>query len=332
MKRLIVLGLFVSTVCGRLPAHSVTDMAGRTVEVPAVIDKVLPYDLKTALLIFALADDKIMATPGIPGKKEMQYISKDFIGLPVVDVKQVEEVILLSPQVIISGFYGLPGHKQSALALGERLGIPVILVDLSIDRLDRAYVFLGRLFGMEKESVPLVNFLKQIYTVTDSLKKAHGPVRQTAYYALGSKGLLTDPAGSKHTEVLDMLCIPNAAKVGLPTGGHAQAGLEQVLLWNPDFIFTSAFRGESNAYKLITTDSRWSSISAVKNHRVYRVPVQPMGWFDHPPSVNRIPGMIWLGSLFYGLDNRITRKYICRFYQLFYKYNLTETEYQLLFN
>ncbi|MBN2813474.1 MAG: ABC transporter substrate-binding protein, partial [Bacteroidales bacterium] len=216
--------------------------------------------------------------------------------------------------------------------LGERLEIPVILIDLSIDRLDRAYVFLGRLFGMENESVPLVNFLKQIYYLTDSLKNAHGPVRQTAYYALGAKGLLTDPAGSKHTEVLDMLCIPNAAKVGLPAGGHAQAGLEQVLLWNPDFIFTSAFRGESNAYKQITTDSRWSSISAVKNHRVYRVPVHPMGWFDHPPSVNRIPGVIWLGSLFYGLDNRITRKYICHFYQLFYKYDLTETEYQLLFN
>lgn len=332
MKRLIVLGLLVSTVCGCLAARSVTDMAGRTVEVPAVIDKVMPYDLKTAVLIFALAGDKMTATPGLPGKKEMQYISKDFIGLPVVDVKHIEEVILLSPQVIISGFYGAPGNKQSALTLGERLGIPVILVDLSIDRLDRAYEFLGRLFGMERESAPLVSFLKQIYYLTDSLKKAHGPVRQTAYYALGVKGLLTDPAGSKHTEVLDMLCIPNAAKVGLPTGGHAQAGLEQVLLWNPDFIFTSAFRGENSAYKLITTDSKWSSINAVKSHKVYNVPAQPMGWFDHPPSVNRIPGVIWVGSLFYGLDNRIARKYICRFYQLFYKYNLTESEYQLLFN
>lgn len=332
MKRLIVLGLLVSTVCGCLAARSVTDMAGRTVEVPAIIDKVLPYDLKTAVLIFALADNKIMATPGIPGRKEMQYISKEFIGLPVVDVKHAEEVMLLSPQVIISGFYGSPGHKQSSLTLGERLEIPVILVDLSIDRLDRTYLFLGRLFGMEKESIPLVSFLKQIYTLTDSLKKVHGPVRQTAYYALGAEGLLTDPAGSKHTEILDMLCIPNAAKVGLPTGGHAQAGLEQVLLWNPDYIFTSTFRGESSAYKLITTDSKWSSINAVKNHRVYRVPVQPMGWFDHPPSVNRIPGVIWLSSLFYGLDKRIAEKNICRFYQLFYKYNFTETEYQMLFN
>ncbi|MFO7370176.1 MAG: ABC transporter substrate-binding protein [Bacteroidales bacterium] len=332
MKRLIILGLLVSTVCGGLAARSVTDMAGRTVEVPAIIDKILPYDLKTAVLIFALAGDKMTATPGLPGRKEMQYISKDFIGLPVVDVKHIEEVILLSPQVIISGFYGSPVNKHSALTLGDRLGIPVLLIDLSIDRLDRAYEFLGRIFAMEKESVPLVHFLKQLYTLADSLKKVHGPVKQTAYYALGAKGLLTDPAGSKHTEVLDMLCIPNAAKVGLPTGGHAQAGLEQVLLWNPDFIFASDFRGESSAYKLITTDSKWSSISAVKNHRVYKVPAQPMGWFDHPPSVNRIPGVIWLGSLFYGLDSRITREYICRFYQLFYKYNLTETEYRLLFN
>ena len=96
MKKLIFLGLLVSTVCGRLPARTVTDMAGRTVEVPAKIDKVLPYDLKTAVLIFALAGDKMTATPGLPGNKEMQYISKDFIDLPVVDVKHIEDPAIAS--------------------------------------------------------------------------------------------------------------------------------------------------------------------------------------------------------------------------------------------
>jgi iron complex transport system substrate-binding protein len=331
MKRLYVLILLFFSGLINLYPRTITDMAGRTVEIPDKPERVFPYDPKTSILLFPLIGDKMIATSELPGKETMKYIAKNFIQLPVVDVKNIEEVILASPHIIISGFYNKNDNSEPVLSLGKKLGIPVVLVDLSLDHLDQSYIFLGKLFGREKESRPLVSFMQTLYHRTDSLRTVKRAVTQSAYYTMGASGLLTDPSGSRHTEVFDMLAIPNAAKVALPTGGHSQVSLEQVLAWNPDMIFTSSFRGESNAYSKITTDSKWSSIRAVKNHKVYRVPDQPMGWFDHPPSVNRIPGVIWLCQVFYGQEEAMTMSFIRRFYQLFYKYNLSEAEYYSLF-
>ena len=151
------------------------------------------------------------------------------------------------------------------------------------------------------------------------------------YYSLGPTGLMTDPAGSKHTEVLDYMKVSNAAKVEIPSGGHAKVNMEQVLLWNPMYIFTSSFRGNESAYNTIVSDLKWSTINAVKNKNVYKVPSQPMGWFDHPPSINRIPGIIWLSSIFYNYPNDAVEQGIKEFYRLFYKYSLSESDYKSLF-
>jgi iron complex transport system substrate-binding protein len=312
--------------------RTVTDMAGRRVEVPENIYRVFPYDSKTSIFIFPLVSEKMVATSVLPGKKNYKYISKSFTTLPGIDVKNIEEVLSVSPQLIIGGFYNKKDNTGTVLSLGKRLRIPVILIDLSIDHMDQSFIFLGKLFGREKESEQYISYLQTLYRRIDLFKKSNKPIAGSVYYTLGTSGLLTDPSGSKHTEVFDYLGIPNAVKVEIPSGGHAKVNLEQVIMWNPDFIFTSAFRGENNAYTIITTDSKWKSINAVKNHKVYIVPNQPMGWFDHPPSINRIPGLVWLCQVFYGQSETDTRIAICRFYKLFYKYELSTTEYKALFN
>ncbi len=304
-------------------------MADRPVTVPDEIGKVFPYDMKTSLLIFPIIGEKMVATSLLPGKQDFKYISKSYIDLHEVDVKNMEEVLTYSPQLIIAGFYHKNDKNERVFSLGKKLNIPVVLIDLSIENMDKTYLFLGKMFNVE--SKPYVDFIQTLYKDIELLKKSHGPVTSTIYYTLGSTGLLTDPSGSKHTEVFDYLNISNAAKVEIPSGGHAKVNLEQVLLWNPDYIFTSSFRGENNAYTAITSDSKWKSIHAVKNNRVYIIPSQPMGWIDHPPSINRVPGLLWLCEIFYKLDPDVAKSKICTFYSLFFQYDLSSTEYRMLF-
>ena len=313
-------------------ARTITDMAGRTVEIPETIDKIFPYDPKTSILIFPLLYDKMVATSMLPGKKNYQYISKEYTNLPQVDVKNIEEVLLAAPQLIISGFYNKSDNTGPVMKLGSRTNIPVILIDLSIDKTGQTYAFLGKLFHMETESDKYVSYIEQIFSRIDSLRKNSAPVLFPVYYTLGTSGLLTDPSGSKHTEVFDFLGIPNAAKVEIPSGGHVEVNMEQILIWDPGYIFAAVFKSNNSAYETITTDSKWKSISAVQKKQVYKVPDQPFGWFDHPPSINRIPGLIWLCHIFYGQSENQTSKAIKEYYKLFYKYNLTEQEYRALFD
>jgi iron complex transport system substrate-binding protein len=57
----------------------------------------------------------------------------------------------------------------------------------------------------------------------------------------------------------------------------------------------------------------------VREGSVHLSPKMPFGWVDFPPSVNRIPGLWWLGKLLYPNLfpedlNTITREFHTRFY------------------
>lgn len=315
-----------------LSAKTVTDMAGRTVPLPEKLEKIFPYDTKTSILLFPLLKNKMVATAMLPGEKKYKFISSQYVAIPEVDVKNIEEVLSVAPQLIIAGYYDKNDNKENAEKLGSRLSIPVVFIDLSIDKLGKTYVFLGKLFHKELESKKYTSFLTDLYHRIDSLKKGREqPIQTSAYYTLGTSGLLTDPSGSKHTEVFDFLNIPNAAKIEIPSGGHAKINMEQVLMWNPNYIFTASFKGNSSAFLNITSNSKWKNIKAVQKGNVYQVPSKPFAWFDHPPSINRIPGVIWLCQLFYEQSKKDTAVQIQKFYRLFYNYQLSDKEYLSLF-
>jgi len=331
MKRYKTLIIFLIGTLS-LAAKTITDMAGREVILPPKVERILPYDAKTSIFIFPVLKNKMVATAILPGKKDYQFIDEAYKTMPEVDLKNVEAVLHYKPQVILYSIYDKNNNTSPVLNLGRRLNIPVVMVNLSLDKLDKAYDFLSTTFDIGSECASLRTFLKKVYQQSDSLKTAHQELTCELYYSVGPSGLMTDPAGSKHTEVLDYMALNNAAKVGIPSGGHAQVNLEQVLLWNPDYILAGSFRGKESAYRYITTDHKWASINAVKSGKVFKIPTQPLGWLDHPPSINRIPGIIWLSEIFYDYPKEKAKADIIQFYQLFYNYHLSDEEYASLFH
>lgn len=325
----IIIACF-TTLSGQ--ARTITDMAGRRVEIPDKVERILPYDPKTSILIFPVLEDKMVAISILPGKNDYRFIDESYINMPEVDVKNIEAVLAAAPQVLLYGTYNKNDNAETVLNLGRRLNIPVLMIDLSLNKLNEAYKFLGSTFSVEKKCEPLIAYLQKVYKTVDSLKSAKPSISHKVYYAIGPTGLMTDPAGSKHTEVLDYMNIPNAAKVKIPGGSHAQVNMEQVIIWNPDCILASGFRSSESAYNVIVTDSKWSIIEAVQNNNIYKVPDQPMGWLDHPPSINRIPGIIWLSGIFYNYPKEKVKHEIMEFYGIFYKYSLTESEYNLIYH
>jgi iron complex transport system substrate-binding protein len=330
MKTLLLIIICLSISFGAA-AKTITDMLGRAVEVPDQIERILPYDSKTSILMFPIASKKMVGKGSLPGKKNYAFISDEYTLIPEVDMKNIEEVLALHPQIIVAGYHDDLNQTETMKKLEDRLHIPVVMVDLSIDHLDKTYDFIGKLLHKEHESKTYSVFLSELYHQVYTYKQAKPNLPASVYYTIGSSGLMTDPAGSKHTEVLTYLNITNAAKIDIPSGGHAKVNIEQVLMWNPDYIFAAGFKGDQNAYRTIQSSSRWGSIRAVQENHLYKIPAQPFGWFDHPPSVNRIPGIIWMCQLFYGQSAASTREKITQFYQLFYQYTLSETEYQKLF-
>ncbi len=329
MKHLISIILIILTTS--LSAKNITDMAGRTVNIPEHIERILPYDSKTSILLFSVAENVMAAKSKIPGSKKYQYIHDAYNQLPEVDVKNIESVLMYNPQLIIAGTYIGSDNYDRFNKLQKRTHIPIVIIDLSISELGNTYELLGNILPKKESCIACISYLKSFYKQTQSLMQSNTTPTNGIYYTIGGSGLMTDPSGSKHTEVFDYLKLNNIAKISIPNGGHANVNMEQILEWNPDYIFTAGFKADKNAYENIKSSTVWKSISAVQNNRIYKVPSKPFGWFDHPPTVNRITGIIWLSHIFYKLPEDEMKKQIKSFYKLFYKYNLTEEQYNSLF-
>lgn len=315
----------------QLQASTIVDMAGREVTIPENIECIVPYDTKASLMLYSVAAEKMATRASLPGVDSFTFIDSSYEQLPEVDIKNVEELLKIKPQVIIAGAYVGSDNLERFDKMEKRIHIPVVVIDLSIDKMSDTYQFLGDILNVEAQCKLRAEFIDEIYTLTQGLVDSNLAVKERIYYSIGGSGLMTDPVGSRHTEVVDYMKLNNVVNVPIPSGGHATVNMEQVLEWNPDMIFCAGFRGNSNAYELINSSNKWKSIGAVKNQKVYKVPSMPFGWFDNPPSVNRIPGIIWLCELFYGLDSSKARELITEFYKLFYQYDLTATEYETLF-
>ena len=115
-----------------------------------------------------------------------------------------------------------------------------------------------------------------------------------AFEARGADGLQTGLKGSINVELLAHAGAVNVAEAA-GEGGLTKVSLEHVLGWDPDVILTT----DPNFFELVWTHDVWKTLRAVKAGRVYLSPTIPWGWFDRPPSANRLIGLYWLLAVLY---------------------------------
>jgi iron complex transport system substrate-binding protein len=209
--------------------------------------------------------------------------------------------------------------------------IPVvgILTGGSLTELEDTIRFLADLLDVEGSGDDLIAYYKEaMQYVAGIAAQIPEENKVRIYYAEGKDGLSTDPTGSRHTELVDLCGGSNIADVALkPGAGQAEVSLEQVLQWNPDMIIIG--RGaQASVYKLITTDSKWAELKAVKDGKVYIRPSDPFSWFDGPPGANQIIGLYWTVKKLYPeqpADLDLNAK-IKEFYSNFLHYDITDAE------
>jgi iron complex transport system substrate-binding protein len=319
--------------------RSITDTAGRTLTVPAEINKVYSLSPVGTIFMYTLAPEKIAGLSWKPTEGEKKYTLESFQKLPLLggnfgqgQTMSTEEVLKVNPDIIL--VLGDVGHTDVASAdkIQEQVKIPVVVVEMKIDSIDKAYRFMGDLLGVKERAGELAEYTrKTINDVKATAKTIPEEKRVRVYYAEDKNGQSTDPSGSPHAEVLDLVGGINVAKVEITKGyGRTPVSIEQVLSWNPETIivcFDQGFAAESSPYETILSDKGWSNVQAVKDKKVYMIPYLPFNWFDRPPSVNRIIGVKWLANLLYPdyfkYDMRQETK---EFYQKFYHRALTDQE------
>jgi iron complex transport system substrate-binding protein len=135
----------------------------------------------------------------------------------------------------------------------------------------------GKALDKEEEASELINFIKSkidmVKSVTDRMDESEKP---KVYFASrgASAGFYDPKEGRDFTRTepkYDPLTIAGGINVASEIPGSTiNVGLEQIIAWNPDYIFVaSSDPGNYTALDFIKNSPELQSVSAIKNGNVY---------------------------------------------------------------
>jgi iron complex transport system substrate-binding protein len=301
-------------------ARSVIDATGRTIDVPDAVARILPVGQPAAILIYALAPEKMLGwlrKPGAPGLAFLTPAARELpqIGVLVRDgTANSASIAELKPDLIVDYGSLAPGFVAAATRLQAETGISYLIFDGALEASPQVLRLIGAAFGAAERAEMRAAAADDILALY-----ARAPLRQQAgsfraYYSRSADGLAAATSRAHASDVLRLLGLVNVAD------GNAaelpQVTQSDVLAWQPDVVFAP----NADFIKAFAAPD-CAGLPAVKQGRVFAAPRPPFEWIDEPPSLNRLLGLLWVGRLLYPQIypedlRQETRDFYRRFYQV----------------
>ncbi len=311
-----------------------TDDSGREVKVPAQISRIVSSGPLAQIILFAAAPEMFVGLSSKWSENAAGIIEDEFLNLPYLGQLyssadlNVEELAKANPELIIDIGAVKDSAKEDLDNLQTQTGIPTVFISASLETMPETYRTLGNLLGKEAQCEELAAFCERVYTRTLDILEQVGDQKVKALYIGGEEGLNVLAQGSSHAEMLDML-TNNIAVVDNPSskGLGNSVDMEQIVLWNPDFIIFAP----DSIYNAVEKLPVWSELTAIASDNYVETPDTPHSWMGTPPSVQRYLGMIWLTAVLYPeYCDYDVKEEVIEYYRLFYHCELTEDQYEAL--
>lgn len=304
------------------------DDAQRSVTLPKDVSRVFAAGAPAEVLLYTLVPDKLVGRNHLPSAAALEFMPERLRNPVAIsklprsqDASNDAEFVALKPDVYLD--YGdlHADYVTSVSNVQQRTGVPGIILDGRLENIANTYRRLGVALGVTKRGDLLASEVERI------LKKYRRSVRKSnvaprVYVACSTDGMIPCLAGEKMGEVVDFVGAENVAG----RAGDAPIKpltLDEIKAWNPDVIIAA----NADAVKRLGADPNWQSIKAVKEHRIYAAPTVPFNWGSRPPSVNRLPGLIWQSYVIAGREfDAAFYSDIRRFFERFYHVKPSEAE------
>ena len=321
-RRAVIAGSAIALACPAvLRAQPLVDAAGRAIALSGRVERVFPAGPPAAITHYTLQPRTMLGWPRANRAEELAFLDPEIGARPELgrltgrgNTASLETVLGLKPDLIVDIGSTARTFVETADRVQARTGIPYALLDGRFAAIPDTYRLLGRLVGEAARAEDLARFCADLLaTCRSRIASVPQEKRPRVYYARGPRGLETGLGGSINIETMEFMGATNVA--GGTKGGLANISIEQVLAWDPEIIVTIDRDFAAGTH----SQPAWANVTAVRTGRVHLSPKMPFGWVDFPPSVNRLPGLIWLGKLLYPAlfpeDLRVlTRDFYTRFY------------------
>lgn len=313
----------VSTACGPADSAStdggltVRDLAGETVELAGPARRVVTIPLPAASMMVAvnggpdvLAGMNSASRTAIEGTflgetyPELLKVPTDVAGAEFAP--NVESVLALNPDVVIQwGDLG-PG----IVAPLRNAGLPVAQLTYGTQKdLEGAITLYGELLGKRQRAEQIVNGMRASMRRLRAEVPEAGDDAPSVLYLRGADNELVAAGGASYNHYVTELVGARNPAAGV-NDVNATINTEQLLKWDPDIILLGNFGPTTPAD--LYRDPALSSLRAVKDRRIYKVPLGGYRW--DPPSQESPLMWQWLAGLVHdtgapGLRDEVARQY-----------------------
>lgn len=272
------------------------DMAGRQVEIPTNVGRIITTYRSATEFIFALrAQDRLVAVEMDTHRIPLFQSLLPHIGeLPVVGSRRkginLETVVALAPDLVILFPY------QEGIEMAKRLkeqGIASIIIDPeSFEKIRECSLMLGEALGLNERAEEVDGVFEEILTLVEKAREIPHQEKKTVYFA--NQSLLdTMGKGMMQDSLIEMAGGIHVA--GGEKSGFLRISMEQLIAWNPQYIILSQFY-PGEIQELLDLPFL-QSVEAIKNKEVHRLPSNIYPWdFPGPSSFLSI---IWLKQILY---------------------------------
>lgn len=306
----------------------ITDMDGNTVTIPYKVTKVGTSWPGFCNILSTVGGGKnIVAAP--QSIKSYPWSIKIFPNLksiiyPFSTDVNVEELLKDKPDVVFL-------RKGDSINKVKETGIPVVMIDYApnnIKDMIDAVSLAGKVIGgdgvkkAEEYSSYYNETIKKISAVTSKISNNDRP---KIVYLSVSDGTWVWGKNMPQNEAIKIAGGINCAE---EINGYKEVSFEQILKWNPDYIFID---GKPSLSKMMK-DTSWKELKAVKSNKVFISPNGVFAWSRL--GAETVLQLQWVAKTLYpdkfqSLDINKETKY---FYKTFFDYQLTDGQVAKILN
>lgn len=321
------------------------DDAGVEMEVPEQIDRIVvgAWQMAAPLAVYLGGGEKIVGMApaslkavanGMLGELYPELLEAETEFYNGGDIN-MEELLKLDPDIVI----GVGEAQAEAI---RAAGIPATVVSVTkwdydvIETYENWLETFDAIFGGSAYKGDVTEYSRQVQasiqekvsTLAEEDKK-----RVMILFGYSDATMTTSGKGFFGQSWCDLIGAINVGE-GIETLGSAAINMEQVYEWNPDVIIITNFTKAQpeDLYNNTIGSDDWSSVNAVKNKQVYKM---PLGIYrSYTPGADTPMTLQWFAKavypeLFADMDvEQIARDY----YKDFYGFELTEEQINKMFN
>lgn len=316
----------------------VTDLKGREVSVPQNVKHLAVVPIPWASVIYAIDGSSERLAAIHPAAmtaykgKFLENRDKHFAQLDTKIIAQNFSVNIESAAQAGIDTAILWQYQEKDAEKLSKVGIPTVLIyNDTVDNLKKSFLIIGKLLGKE-ERAEQINKAYDMTTEKIMAKKAWEQANKPKVLFLRNSKLRLQGNDNFMHEAIRIGGGENP--YGQVDGGREQTiAMEEVYKQNPDIILLSNFDKfvPDDLYNNKIAGQDWSTVKAVQEKRVYKVPMGIYRW--DAPGVETPLMMEWLAhvlqpELFKELDVRADAK---NFYEDYMHYKISEADMAQIF-